>query len=255
MQRAGANSMRLVDTHTHLEQVEDVAGALQRARAVGVVAVVAVGMDLASNKQALDLAAGNPGLVYPALGIHPWTISPTEKDDTIAFIRSNIEGCVAVGEIGLDYWIKQDKELQREVFAELLAIADQHGKPVSTHSRGSYEDVFRMVVESGVANSVFHWYSGPLDIVDEIVRRGFFVSATPAAAYSEKHRAVIEKIPLDNLLIETDCPVQYGDRISEPADVKVTLEEVARLKGEPADIVARATTQNASRLFGLNVNG
>ncbi len=245
------NALTLIDTHAHLEQVDNVAQALETARVSGVIAVVAVGMDLSSNRRILELTEAHPNFVFPALGIHPWAIDASEKDETVRFIASNIDACVAVGEIGLDYWIKQDKELQREVFGELLEMARAHNKPISTHSRGSYEDVFNMVKQSGVARAVFHWYSGPAEITQKIVESGYCISATPAVEYSEKHREVIESVPLENLLLETDSPVKYKGIVSEPASVRITLQEVANLKQQELDIVAKITTENAARLFGL----
>jgi TatD DNase family protein len=242
----------IVDTHAHLEQVMDVENALGRAQAAGVNAVIAVGMDLLSNQQALELAADHPRFVYPALGIHPWAIDEGRLEETLTFIQRHIGQCVAVGEVGLDYWIKKDKQLQREVFRSLLDIAAEADKPVSTHSRGSYEDVLALVKKHGIRRAVFHWYSGPLEIVEKIIESGYFISATPAVQYSEKHRAVIERVPLENLLLETDCPEKYHDVASEPAAVRVTLYEVAKLKGLDAEAVAEATTRNATRLFGLN---
>lgn len=246
--------MKLIDSHAHLEQVANVEQALQRAKGTDVVAVIAVSMDLASNGKILGLAANHPGFVYPALGIHPWAVEASETDEAMEYIRSHVRECVAIGEIGLDYWIKKEKSLQKDVFQRLLDIATEYRKPVITHSRGSYEDVFRMVRESGNPHAVFHWYSGPLEITGEIIKCGYYISATPAVAYSEKHRAVIKGVPLDNLLLETDCPVKYNEVESEPASVRTSLEEVARLKGENPDRIAQATTENCVKLFGLDKN-
>ncbi len=246
------HKMKVIDSHAHLEQVADVSQAIERAKSSDVVAIIAVSMDLASNEKIVELATNYPGFVYPALGIHPWAIEPSETDAAMEYIRSHLQNCVAIGETGLDYWIKKDKALQKEVFQRLLDIAAEYRKPVITHSRGSYEDVYRMVRESGNPCAVFHWYSGPLEITEEIIKSGYYISATPAAAYSEKHRAVIKRVPLNNLLLETDCPVKYNDVESEPASVRMTLEEVAKLKGEKADIIAQATTENCVKLFGLN---
>ncbi|MBI4832479.1 MAG: TatD family hydrolase [Candidatus Lindowbacteria bacterium] len=248
----GLTSALFVDSHAHLEQVEGVEAALERAKNAGVIAVIAVAMNLDSNRKILELAGRHPGLVYPALGIHPWSVEPTELDEAFEFISGNIHSCVAVGEIGLDYWIKKDKALQKSVFRRLLALAAERRKPVLTHSRGSYEDVYRLVKESGIEKAVFHWYSGPVEIAEQIVESGYFVSATPAVAYSEKHRAVISRVPLDHLLLETDCPVKYEDVVSEPASVIKTAEQVAKLKGESIETIARPTTANAFRLFGLD---
>lgn len=241
----------LVDSHAHLEQVEDREAALHRAKDAGVVGIIAVGMNLASNRAILALANSNAGFVHAAIGIHPWSIEKSELDETFAFIQSNMANCVAIGEIGLDYWIKKDQQLQREVFRGLLDIATAHKKPVLTHSRGSYEDVFNMVCESGATNAVFHWYSGPVEIALKIVERGYFISATPAVKYSERHRAVIQVVPLENLLLETDCPVKYQGVASEPASVLSTLEHVCALKGKEHGEVAKATTNNCVKFFGL----
>jgi len=242
----------LIDTHAHLDQVENVGQALEHARAAGVKAVVGVGMDLTSNRRIVELADEWPGFVLPALGIHPWSVDETELDAVVEFMGSHMDRCVAIGEIGLDYWIEKDKELQVRVFRRLLQIAAENDLPAMTHSRGSYEDVLNMVIESGVKQAVFHWYSGPVEMAEKIVGRGYHISATPAVEYSKKHREVIEMVPLENLLLETDCPVKYNEIVSEPANVEVTLREVARLKGLDAAAVARATTKNAEMLLGLS---
>jgi TatD DNase family protein len=247
---------KLIDTHAHLEQVVDVAESLERARATGVVAIVAVGMDLTSNQQTIKLSEEWPDLVFPALGVHPWSLEESELGATVQFIENHIERCVAIGEIGLDYWIKKDKTLQRNAFGRLLQMAAAHKKPALTHSRGSYEDVFQMVREAGVKKAVFHWYSGPVEMAEKIVGCGYHISATPAVEYSEKHRQVIAATPLENLILETDCPVKYNEIQSEPANVAITLREVARLKSEDPDVVASVTTQNARALFALpNASG
>lgn len=245
-------AMKLIDTHAHLEQIVDVEQSLEKAKAVGVAAIIAVGMSLDSNKRILELAEKNPEFVYPAFGIHPWAIEASELGATIEFISTNIGKCVAIGEIGLDYKIKQDKKLQKKVFGVLLDIAVANDLPVLTHSRYSYERVFQMVKDSGAKKAVFHWYSGPMEIVEKIIGSGYFISATPAVEYSEVHREVISAVPLDNLLLETDCPVDYKGVVSTPAMVEFTLQEVAKLKGEAPEVVAQTTTKNAEKLFRLD---
>jgi TatD DNase family protein len=242
---------KLIDTHAHLDRVDNVADALNRAKSKGVAAVVAVGMDLASNEKALALAGEFPGHVFPALGAHPWCVEAAELDAICDLVETHIDACVAVGEIGLDYSIEKDKDLQRDAFGRLLRIAAERRKPVLTHSLGSFEDVFRMVKDSGVDRAVFHWYSGPVELAEKIALCGFHISATPAVEYSEKHREVIRAVPLESLLLETDCPVKYHEIPSEPATLEVTLREVAKLKGQDAALVAEITTRNAIELFGL----
>jgi TatD DNase family protein len=251
MRKVPADMAPLIDTHAHLDQVADVERALERAHSAGVSAIVAVGMNLLSSWEVLKLAKMHSGFVYVALGMHPWAVEEAELEEICRLVEANVDTCVAIGEVGLDSWIKKDMDLQHRVLRTLLRIAAAYDKPLITHSRGSYEDVFQMVKEHNIKHAVFHWYSGPLEIVEQIIESGYFISATPAVEYSKKHRAVIERVPLENLLLETDCPVKYRGIASEPASIQVTLREVAKLKELEPAVIAQTTTENAVRLFRL----
>jgi TatD DNase family protein len=250
-----ADGLQIVDVHAHLDQVPKAAEALEVALRKGVKAVVGVGMDRKSSLRILELARLYPGFVFAAIGIHPWSVNPKTAEDEMEFVAEHISSCVAVGEIGLDYKIKVEKSLQKRIFEQLLVLARDHGKPVITHSRLSHQSTLDMVIEAGVRKAIFHWYSGPLDLVEKIVAQGYLISATPALAYSPSHQAAVKEIPLQNLVLETDCPVQYGNLDSLPEHAFVTLDLVARLKGADHRTVAVATTQNAERFFGFSVMG
>ena len=189
--------------------------------------------------------------VLPAIGYHPWSIKEEDVEDTIIFISQNIHRCVALGEVGLDYKVKVKKKLQKAVFSKLLNLAVQSNKPVIIHSRFSYQRTYEMAVDASVEKAVFHWYSGPVDILDNIITSGFFVSATPALGYSPHHQTAMKRAPLERILIETDAPVQYGDRASAPADLKETLFHLSRIKKIPEDKLAGIVTKNAEKFFGL----
>ena len=107
-----------------------------------------------------------------------------------------------------------------------------------------------MVSAAGVERAVFHWYSGPLDILEEIIHKGYYISATPALAYSRFHQAAVQKAPLERILIETDSPVEYQGKKSEPANLIDTLKSLSLLKGMPLQKVADITTDNARQFFG-----
>ncbi len=128
-------------------------------------------------------------------------------------------------------------------------MAKEFDKPITVHSRGAWEDCFDLTVEMGVKNVIFHWFSGPIKLVKKIVDHSFYVSATPAIEYSKDHRAAVLNTPLDNLLIETDSPVKYGELISEPKDVIIPLREVSKLKEVKIEEVAEKTTQNFSSIY------
>jgi TatD DNase family protein len=241
----------LVDSHAHLEELDDLSESIQEAKAAGVRGIIAVGMDIESNKKVLQITEVNRGYIYPALGYHPWEIKEEKVEANLSFIRDHVEGMVALGEIGLDYKIKVKKELQWKVFGELLDIALESNKPVIVHCRYSHRKAFEMVGEKKIKQAVFHWYSGPVDLLDKILSMGYFISATPALIYSPPHQEAIKRAPIERILLETDTPVGYQGREARPKDVRVSLEEVARLKRLEPFIVAVQTTANASELFQI----
>lgn len=241
----------LIDGHVHLSEIEHPEKVVENALKSGVKLMVAVAMNLDSCRKTLAIADRFPDTVLPAIGYHPWSIKAEDVEDTIIFITQNIHRCVALGEVGLDYKVKVKKKLQKAVFSELLNLAVQTHKPVIIHSRFSHQRTYETAVATGVERAVFHWYSGPVDILDKIIENGFFVSATPALAYSAHHQAAMKRAPMERILIETDAPVQYGDRCSEPADLKETLFHLSMIKKIPKDKLTGIVTKNTEKFFGL----
>lgn len=253
--------MELIDTHSHLEEIQDLHESIERAEKSGVSAIIAVGMNYESNQRTLKIS-GTYGhmVVYPALGIHPWNLDISQRESNLNLIVENIREIVAIGEIGLDYWLKETRkdhskrELQKEVFKDLLDLSKHHRKPAIIHCRGAWEDAMDLVRQAEIKKAVFHWYSGPMEILEKILDYGYHISATPAAEYSEKHQAAIIRTPLERLLLETDSPVEYQGKRSEPSHVLKTLEAVARIKDISREQVAKVTTKNAIEFFNLESN-
>ena len=249
--------MRLVDTHAHLSDLEDREGVIRRAREAGIKAIVAVGGNLETSIATLSWADDYGGYVYPALGIHPTEWMGDDVDETLSFIDEHIDRCVAVGEIGLDYWNREARKSedvrarQRDIYVRLLGIAVEHGKPTSVHGRGAWEDAYGLAREHGPDRIIFHWFSGPLDVLERVLDSGYLISATPAAEFSRDHRAALAEAPLESIVIETDSPVSYHGKRAEPADILLTLRSLAGLKGVSDEEVAKVTTLNAERFFGL----
>jgi TatD DNase family protein len=241
----------LIDGHAHLEEIDDLVDPLAQARAVGVEAIVGAGMTIDSDRAILALSRDYPGYVYPAIGYHPWEIWGEDVEGTVAFIDEHLPGCVALGEVGLDYKAKVKKDLQKEVLSRLLEIAARHGKPVILHCRYSHDRTLEIAREAGLEKGVFHWYTGSIKTLRNILNEGHLISATPALAYSPPHQDAIQYAPLERILLETDSPVAYQGKTSRPADVRRTAELVTEIKGEPLERVARKTTENARRLLGL----
>ena len=108
-----------------------------------------------------------------------------------------------------------------------------------------------MVRDSGIEKAVFHWYTGSLEILEKIIGDGYYISATPALAYSPPHQAAMKAAPLERILVETDSPVEYQGKVSEPADLIMTLRELSNLKDMESEEVQRITTANAKRFFDI----
>lgn len=239
----------MIDGHAHLNEVKEIDEAIKRAADVGIRGIVAVGMDIDSNRETLSLTQRFPHFVQPAIGYHPWSVTVEGIDANLAFIEANIASCVAVGEVGLDYGAKAKKRIQQEVFGRILDIAKRHDRPVIIHSRYSHQRTYSMTRDAGIDRAVFHWYSGPTDVLAGILSNGYFISATPALAYSPPHQEAMRIAPLEQILIETDSPVVYQGKISEPADLVVTVRELSRIKNLPPEEVARVTAANTESFY------
>lgn len=261
MYRQTEEQLKLIDTHAHLDELEDLEASIQRAKDVGVLAIVAVGTGYESNLKILEIAEKYGDFVFPALGLHPGqlgTADATEMDRVLRLIEENMSRVVAVGEVGLDYHKRvragADKSQQKEAFRILLELAVNHDKPVIIHSRYAWKDAFELARDAKVKKAVFHWYTGFSSVLHEILAAGYYVSATPAVEYHREHRRAIKEAPLTSLLLETDSPVEYGRERrfrAEPADVARSLATTADLKGLDQATIALATTSNATALFGL----
>lgn len=254
---------RLIDTHAHLDELEDIHLALEQARENGVIAIVAVGSDYQSNAKILEISQRYCSLVYPALGLHPWRLAGldfSQIDENLQFIEQNSYQAVAMGEIGLDYDKRvvkvASKELQKDVLRHLLDLAKRHAKPVIIHSRYAWKDALQLVQDAGIEKAVFHWFTGFSSVLRDIISSGYLISATPAAEYHEEHRRAVREVPLNSLLLETDSPVAYGREVryeSRPADVLRSLMAAAQLKGIDEATIAEETTRNAISIFSLDV--
>ena len=248
---------RLVDSHAHLEELGDLGSAIERAKQSGVVAIVAVGSDYESNHQVLEIAGKYQGFVHPALGLHPGRLNEDllSLERHLQFIEDNLSVAVAVGEVGLDYHKRvvgaAGKDLQQKVLGTILALAKRCGKPAIIHSRYAWRDSFELTKKASLEKAIFHWYTGPTNVLREILEQGYFVSATLAVEYHAEHRRAVKEVPLENLLLETDCPVVYQGHQAEPADVSRALRATAEMKGLSPDFVAEKTTENALRLFRI----
>lgn len=254
--------MPIIDTHAHIDQIENWPEALKRAQEAHVSDVIAVSVDFDSMHKVLNLAKVTQGMrVHAALGVHPGMVQNGIPEEVFDFIKSHIQEAIAVGETGLDYWYKwvrdnqEERAKQKASFAKHLAIAQTFDRPIIIHSRGAWKDCLSMTKEAGVHRALFHWYSGPIDILQNILEAGFYVSTSPSVAYSPQSQQAMLAAPLNRILIETDSPVTYkvneGSFSSEPKDVVRTLQALSRLKEVDEKELLKIVNHNAREFFRL----
>jgi TatD DNase family protein len=264
--------MGLVDVHAHLTHprlAEDEEGILRRAREAGLGAIVANGLNPRDNEAVRALAARD-ALVKPAFGFYPVDAVlpemralgvdyPRDGDectaaDGVAWVREHVSEAVAVGEIGLDgHWVPESLwETQERVFRELAGIAIEAGKPIIIHSRRRERRALEILQEMGAARVNWHCFGGKVKLARQIAEHGHYVSIPANARRSESFTRMLETLPRDRLLLETDCPYLGPDRgrPSEPADVAGTAAYAAELWGVKLEDVAAQVAANFARLFG-----
>jgi TatD DNase family protein len=258
-----------IDTHCHLTfsaYEGDRAMVIGNAKKAGVKLFINPGVELASSKLSVALAKKNPGVVFSALGFHPYEAQKTQDVSALAALLqtdgSETKTIVAIGECGLDYhqYKNEDaqgkKQKQRILFEEHLRLAASHHLPVIMHCRDAYEDFFS-VLDSMPATprGVIHCFSGGLQELRMAQERSLFVGIDGNVTYSKQLAHIVPQIPLASLLLETDAPyltpVPHRGERNEPKYIPLVAQAIAALQGKTVSEVEEATTANARSLFAL----
>ena len=255
----------LIDTHAHLDNEQfktDRDQVIARAQANGISHILTIGCDLESSRQSVAIAKANPS-IYAAVGIHPHDAAQVDDTvlDQLRSLATNPDNkVVAIGEIGLDFYRdRSPRDIQRQVFRQQIQLARELNLPIVVHDRDAHDEVLAILQETnaGEIGGVLHCFSGDLAMAKACLDLGLHLSFTATVTYpkNEAAREIIAKLPVDRLLIETDCPYlapqsRRGKR-NEPALVRSVAETIASVKGLTEEDVARITSLNAFRLFGI----
>lgn len=239
---------------------------LEIAKQVGVAAMVSNSMDLETCRVSLKLAEEHGDLIHAALGIHPWSVNqlnPDELQQTINFVRENAsykDKAVAIGEIGLDPQYakrKEQREEQARVFHEMLKLAEALALPVVVHSRWSAQRILEILPSYRLKAVLWHWFSGPVELLPRIVERGDYVSEGPPVVFSERIQEIVRVVPLTLLLSETDGPVRYygpfKDQPTTPALIPDVVGAIGRIKKTDEGQTAEQILTNFSSLFDIQL--
>ncbi|NTW46413.1 MAG: TatD family hydrolase [Candidatus Moranbacteria bacterium] len=279
----------LFDTHAHVNFNafrKDADEVLRRALEAGI-SVTNVGSQFSTSRRAVEYARKYEGeAVYAAVGLHPiqlrdrtfehrddesdWELPSTEIRtrgevfDYDAYLElARDPRTVAIGEVGLDYHhfeegddVEMMKDEQKSVLRGFVRLADEVGKPMIIHCWDAYDDLLSLLDEvMPEKRGIIHSFIGSYKTAKKFLDRGWMIGINGIATYSDSYDRLIREVPLDRIVVETDCPylapVPHKGERNEPLLVKLVAEKVAAVKGVPYSDVAKTTTANARRIFGL----
>ncbi|MFV0438727.1 MAG: TatD family hydrolase [Desulfopila sp.] len=256
----------LIDSHCHLDMdafTPDFSEVLTRAKEHGVHRIITIGIDLESSQRAIELSRRHDCL-SATVGVHPHDVEQMTDDTYTALARliaDNRDLVVGYGEIGLDY-VKQysSAESQRRHFVNQLNLAHELALPIIIHDRQAHDDALRLIRQSGGApdGGVMHCFSGNIDFARQVIDLGLLVSFPGVVTYrnAREIQDAAAAIPLESMLVETDgpflAPHPVRGKRNEPVNVLFTTAYIAELRGISLDELARQTTDNACRLFGID---
>lgn len=253
--------MEIFDTHAHYDDPafdsdrDEMLGSILPQS--GVCGIVTAGTTLGTSRASAALAA-KYSYIYFAAGIHPEDAESEKEGDLllIAELLKSSEKGVAVGEIGLDYHCDVDRDLQKRLFSKQLELANELNLPVVIHDRDAHADTLE-IIRRYHPRGTLHCFSGSAESAQELVSLGFYIGFTGSVTFKNNKKAakVLEVVPNDRILTETDCPymapVPLRGKRSNSSMIARTLEFIAEIKGVTAEEMSHITAQNARRLFDI----
>jgi TatD DNase family protein len=252
-----SDTFRVVDTHAHLCDPlfdNDRDEVLERAMNAGVSAIVVVSETLSDVHKNLELASRYPGL-WPAGGLYPTHLDRSEVSKINALIRKERHRFLAIGEVGLDYWVvkqESERERQREIFHEFIDLSLELDLPLNIHSRSAGRVAIDLLLKRGARKVQMHAFDGKASSALPAAEAGYFFSIPPSVIRSPQKQKLVKRLPLSNLLLETDSPVlgpHPGER-NEPSNIMISVTAISEIKDVSKDEVMETVLENTNRLYG-----
>jgi len=265
--------MNLIDIHAHLDHArfkQDTDKVIENAKKANVKIIINSGVNPKTNRKALDLAK-KYDIVKVSFGLYPLDALAKELesgeasgfprdteafdlDKELAWIEENKSSCVAIGEIGLDYnWVTGKEHEQKEIFEKILTVAKKLDKPVVIHSRKAEADAIEILEKMNMKKVVMHCFSGKVSLIKRAADNGWFFSVPPVITRLQHFQTLVSIVQLNQLLTETDSPYLSpvaGER-NEPANVAVTIKEIAKIKNISEKEVSDTIWENSKKLFNF----
>lgn len=249
----------LIDTHAHLDFKEfdkDRPQVIRRAFEGGVEKIINVGTNLKGSQDSITLAEKYKN-IYAGVSLHPIEVGNEKFDEKIWLELAGHQKVVAIGETGLDFYHSTDREKQKEIFKELIKIACQVKKPLIIHSREADQEVLDILTNSELPpkRGVIHCFGRDFALAKKFLDLGFLISYTGNITYHKERASSILKVPLNKIMVETDCPFMapaaFRGKRNEPLYVKYVVQRIAEIKNISFEEIAEKTTQNAKKLFRI----
>lgn len=248
----------IIDTHAHLDMLNDPKRAIEEALEAGVEKIIVPGVEPDTFEKVIKLADEYEN-VYAQVGVHP---SEAQKfsDDTAGRMMELAahKKVVAIGEIGLDYyWDKTFVDVQKKVFKTQIEIANALKLPVVVHDREAHGDTFEILEQMDAKKVLLHCFSGSLEFAKRCVEKGWFIALGGVVTFknAKKVRQVAKEIPLEHIMLETDTPYltphPYRGEENAPKYIVLSAKEIANLKDTALSEVERVTTANAQNFFNV----
>lgn len=254
----------LFDTHAHLDSPKfdsDRDDVISRAQAAGIDTIVNIGFNRETIPSTIALAEKYE-FIYAAVGWHPTDAIDMNLEEDLAWIEKlcSHPKVVAIGEIGLDYyWDTSPKEIQHTVFREQIRLARRLNKPIIIHNRDAHEDILRLLREEKASEvgGIMHCFSGSWETAQQCLDLNFYISFGGPVTYKNAKvpKEVLERVPLDRLLLETDAPYltphPHRGKRNESAYVRFVAEQAAQIKGVTLEEISKITSKNGRRCLSI----
>ena len=252
--------MDIFDTHTHLN-VDNFAGKeaeeIAFARELGVTKMNIVGFDTETIEKSLALSR-QYGELYSTIGWHPTEAgSYTQEVENMIVSHLHDSKVIALGEIGLDYhWMEDPEEVQKEGFRRQIELAERVKLPIVIHTREALQDTLDILKEYPNVGGILHCYPGSFQAAKPFLDRYYIgVGGTVTFKNNRKTKELVKELPLDRIVLETDCPyltpVPFRGKRNQPVYTKYVAEEIAAIKGISVEEVIKVTTENAKKIYNL----
>ena len=221
-----------IDAHVHLHEDPSMKEEIP--------IIIAVSDDLESSKKTIEIADN------PCIGIHPWQVEEASEEE-LRELEKLVERAICIGEVGLDYRYVKNKEKQLNFFITFLELSKEYDLPLNVHALDAWREAFELLLKYDVRRAYFHWYNGPLDLIEEIVGQGYFIGINAALKVQKKHMKVLERTPLKAILTESDGPYRYRGLNLRPKEIPWLVNKIAEVKGISKENVVEEVYRNLVR--------